>query len=215
MKEEIYTELSRVTHALSHPKRLELADLLSQKAFSVEELSHEISMTVASTSQHLQVLKNAKLVSTQRKGNFIFYRIADDSVAKLVLAVRELGFSRNAEINHIITDFRADRNILETITLDDLLARSGKEKFLLLDVRPESEYQAGHIEGAVSIPVSQLKKRIGELPKGKTIIAYCRGPLCVMSVEAVKILQAKKIPAVQMEDGYVEWKFKKDRWLKH
>ncbi|MBC6489765.1 ArsR/SmtB family transcription factor [Flavihumibacter stibioxidans] len=210
LKEEVYQELSRVTHALSHPKRLELVDLLSQKAFSVDELSHEINMTVASTSQHLQVLKAARLVTTQREGNFIFYRIADDSVARLVLAVRELGFSRNAEINRIITDFRADKNILETITLDDLLAKSKKEKILLLDVRPEDEYQAGHIEGAVSIPVSQLKKRIGELPKGKTIIAYCRGPLCVMSVEAVKILQAKKYPAVQLEDGYMEWKLKQE-----
>lgn len=210
LKEQVYEELSRVTHAISNPKRMELIDVLSQKNHTVEELSKEISMSIASTSQHLQVLKSAKLVETQRNGNFIIYSISDDSVLRLVSAVKELGFRKIAEIELLIKDFKNDKNILESITLDDLLARSKKEKILLIDVRPEDEYNSGHIKNALSIPLEQLKKRIGELPKGKTIVAYCRGPLCVMAADAVKYLQSKKFKAIRMEDGYVEWKLKQE-----
>lgn len=210
LKEQVYQELSRVTHAISNPKRMELIDVLSQKAYSVEELSKEISMTIASTSQHLQVLKSAKLVDTQRSGNFIIYRISDDSVLRLVSVVRELGFRKIAEIERLIKDFKSDKDILESLTIDDLLARSKKDKILLIDVRPTEEFEAGHIPDALSIPLDQLKKRMKDLPKGKTIIAYCRGPLCVMSADAVKILQSKKIKAIRMEDGYVEWKLKQE-----
>ena len=208
LKEKIYKELSRVTQAISNPKRMELLDLLSNKEWSVEELSRELSMSVANTSQHLQVLKSARLVKTRREGNFIFYAIADDRVLRLVAAVKALGFSQYAEIEKIINDYKDHKNILESLTLNDLIKRSRKEKIMLIDVRPEDEYLAGHIPDAVSIPLSQLKKRIRELPKGKTIVAYCRGPLCVMAVEAVKILHEKKINAVRMEDGFVEWKLK-------
>lgn len=208
IKEQVYQELSRVTHAISNPKRMELIDVLSQKGYSVEELSKEILMSIASTSQHLQVLKSAKLVETERQGNFIIYSITDDSVLKLVSVVKELGFRKIAEIERLITDFKADKNILESITLDDLLARSKKEKVMLIDVRPKDEYNAGHIPNAVSIPLEQLKKRLNELPKNQTIIAYCRGPLCVMAVDAIKLLNQKKFNAIRMEDGYVEWKLK-------
>jgi rhodanese-related sulfurtransferase/DNA-binding transcriptional ArsR family regulator len=206
IKEQVYKELSRVTHAISHPKRMELIDVLSQKSYSVEVLSKEISMTIASTSQHLQVLKSAKLVATERQGNFIIYSIPDDSVLQLVAVVRELGFRKIAEIERLIGDFKTDKNILESITLSDLMARSKKEKVLLLDVRPEEEYLSGHIPHAVSIPLSQLKQRLRELPLDQTIIAYCRGPLCVMAADAVNLLNQEKFNAIRMEDGYVEWK---------
>lgn len=208
IKEQVYQELSRVTHAISNPKRMELIDVLSQKDYSVEELSKEISMSVASTSQHLQVLKSVKLVNAQRQGNFIIYSITDDSVLRLVSAVKELGFRKIAELERLISDFKADKNILESITINDLLARSKKEKVILIDVRPEDEYKAGHIPNAVSIPLSQLKNRLNELPKNQTIIAYCRGPFCVMAVDAIKILNQKKFKAIRMEDGYVEWKLR-------
>lgn len=208
IKEQVYQELSRVTHAISNPKRMELIDILSQKSYSVEELSNEITMSMASTSQHLQVLKSAKLVDSYRQGNFIIYSITDDSVLKLVSVVKELGFRKIAEIERLIGDFKADKNILESITLDDLLARSKKEKIILIDVRPEDEYKAGHIPNAVSIPLTQLKRRLNELPKNRTIIAYCRGPLCVMSADAIKLLNQRKFTAIRMEDGYVEWKLK-------
>lgn len=206
IKEQVYRELSRVTHAISNPKRMEVIDVLSQKGYSVEELSKEIAMSIASTSKHLQVLKSVKLVEAQRHGNFIIYSISDDSVLRLVSAVKELGFRKIAEIERLIGDFKANKKILESITLNDLLARSKKEKLILIDVRPEDEYNAGHISNAVSIPISQLKKRLNELPKSKTIVAYCRGPLCVMAADAVKILNDKKFNAIRMEDGYVEWK---------
>ncbi|MDP1744668.1 MAG: metalloregulator ArsR/SmtB family transcription factor [Bacteroidota bacterium] len=207
-KEQVYQELSRVTHAISNPKRMELIDVLSQKEYSVEELSKEISMSIASTSQHLQVLKSAKLVEAKRNGNFIIYSVSDDSVLKLVSVVKELGFRKIAEIELLINDFKTDKDVLESLTIDDLLARSKKEKILLIDVRPLEEFEAGHIPNAVSIPLDQLKKRMKDLPKGKTIIAYCRGPLCVLAVDAVKLLNDKKFKALRMEDGYVEWKLK-------
>lgn len=215
LKEQVYQELSRVTHAISNPKRMELIDVLSQKDYSVEELSREISMSIASTSQHLQVLKLAKLVGTRRQGNFIIYGIVDDSVLKLISAVKELGFRKIAEIERLISDFKANRNNLESITLDDLLSRSQKEKIILIDVRPADEYKAGHIPNAVSIPLAQLKKRLNELPKNKTIVAYCRGPLCVMAIDAIKLLNQRKFNAFHMEDGYVEWKLKQQENNKH
>jgi rhodanese-related sulfurtransferase len=210
IKEQVYRELSRVTHAISNPKRMELIDALSQKGYSVEELSREISMSVASTSQHLQVLKSAKLVETNRQGNFIIYYITDDSVLRLVSIVKELGFRRIAEVEKLITDFKSGKNNLESITLDELLSRSKTEKILLIDVRPEDEYTTGHIPNALSIPLTQLKKRLNELPKTKTIVAYCRGPLCVMADDAIKILKVKKFKAVRLDDGYIEWKLAQD-----
>ena len=208
IKEQVYQELSRVTHAISNAKRMEVIDVLSQKGYSVEELSKEIAMSVASTSQHLQVLKSVKLVETQRQGNFIIYSITDDSVLRLISAVKELGSRKIAEIDRLISDFKSHKNILESITLADLQAKFKKEKILLIDVRPQEEYNAGHIANAISIPLEQLKKRLNKLPKNKTLVAYCRGPLCVMSADAVKILNQKKIKAIRMEDGYVEWKLK-------
>jgi rhodanese-related sulfurtransferase len=215
IKEQVYQELSRVTHAISNPKRMELIDVLSQKDYSVEELSKEIAMSIASTSQHLQVLKSAKLIDKQRQGNFIIYSITDDSVLRLVFAVKELGFRKIAEIERLIRDFKTDKNILESITLDDLLIRSKKEKIILIDVRPEEEYKAGHIPNALSIPLEQLQKRLNELPQNKTIVAYCRGPLCVMAADAIKLLNEKKYKAIRMEDGYVEWKLKRQEKSKN
>ena len=208
IKEQVYQELSRVTHAISNAKRMEVIDVLSQKGYSVEELSKEIAISVASTSQHLQVLKSVKLVETQRQGNFIIYSITDDSVLRLISAVKELGSRKIAEIDRLISDFKSHKNILESITLADLQAKFKKEKILLIDVRPQEEYNAGHIANAISIPLEQLKKRLNELPKNKTIVAYCRGPLCVMSADAVKLLNQKKFKAIRMEDGFVEWKLK-------
>jgi rhodanese-related sulfurtransferase/DNA-binding transcriptional ArsR family regulator len=213
IKDQFYRELSRVTHAISNPKRMELIDTLSQKSYSVEDLSKEIVMSVASTSQHLQVLKSAKLVETSRRGNYIIYSITDDSVLRLVSIVKELGFRKIAEIEKLITDFKTGKKNLECITLAGLVARSKNEKILLIDVRPEDEYKAGHIPHALSIPLAQLKKRLNELPKNKTIVAYCRGPLCVMADDAIKILKEKKFKAIRMEEGYVEWKLA--QFVKH
>lgn len=210
LKELVYKELSRVTHAISNPKRLELIDVLSQKPYSVEELSKEISMTISSTSQHLQVLKSAKLVQATRQGNFIIYSISDENILHLVLAIRELGFRKYAEIERLLNDFKVDRKILESITLEDFRVRSKKEDILLIDVRPEDEFLAGHIQGAISIPLNQLKNRMNNLPEDKTIVAYCRGPLCVMASEAVELLQKNNFDVLLMEEGYIDWKLSKE-----
>jgi rhodanese-related sulfurtransferase len=207
-KEQIYQELSRVTQAVSNPKRMEIIDMLSQREFSVEELSKEISMTIASTSQHLQVLKKAQIVDAKRNGNFIIYGISDDIVLRLVSIVKELGFKKLAEIEQIVSDYKSDKDNLESLTIDDLLGLLEKERVLLIDVRPTEEFEAGHIPNAVSIPLDLLKERINELPKDISIVAYCRGPLCVMASEAVKLLNEKKFKAMRLEDGYVEWKLK-------
>ncbi|HCS19847.1 MAG TPA: ArsR family transcriptional regulator [Bacteroidetes bacterium] len=208
LKDKVYGELSRITQAISNPKRMELLDLLSQKSWSVEELAREINMSVASTSQHLQVLKVARLVQARRQGNFIFYQVADDHVLRLVSAVKDLGFTRYAEIDRVLQDYNEESHSLESITLEELMKRSGKEKIMLIDVRPPDEYASGHIRNAISIPLPELKKRFKDLPKDKTIVAYCRGPLCVMAQEAVKFLNSKKFKAIRMEDGYVDWKLK-------
>ncbi len=206
IKKQYYQELSRVTHAISHSSRMELIDVLSQGSHSVEELSKEIGMSLASTSQHLQVLKSARLVDTTREGNYIIYRISEDSVISLVMAIKELGARRLAEIDRLVRDFKSDQHVLESITLEDLIARSKKEKMLLIDVRPQKEYLEGHIPNAVSVPLSDLNEKMKDLPRDKTIIAYCRGPLCVMASEAVKILKKNKFRAIGLEQGYVEWK---------
>lgn len=205
-KEQVYRELSRLTHALSSPKRIELIDVLSQRQHTVEELSKEISMSVASTSQHLQVLKAAKLVETRRSGNFIIYSVSDDQVFRLSSVIKELAFRKIAEIEKLVNDFKADRSVLESMTISELTSKSKKEDLVLIDVRPQSEYSAGHIPGAISIPFDEVADRENELPKDKTIVAYCRGPLCVWAADVVKYLNEKNYKAVRMEDGYVEWK---------
>lgn len=208
LKTKVYKELARVSHAVSNPKRLELLDVMAQRVWSVEELSREISMSIASASQHLQILKAARLVETERRGNFIMYRIADDGVLRLLSDVKDIAYRKNAQIERLINDYKKDKKILETLSLDELLQKNRKQKILLLDVRPDEEFDYGHIKGAVSIPLSELKKRMNELPKNKTIVAYCRGPLCVMAGDAVKILKQNKFKAIQLEEGYTEWKLK-------
>ncbi len=205
-KERIYQEFSRVALALAHPKRLELMDLLSQRAFGVEELSREIGMSIASTSQHLQVLKSARIVSTRRQGNFIYYSIADESILRLLAGVKEVAHRQFAEIDRILHDFKQEKELLDCLTLDAFLQKSRSEEVVLLDVRPADEFAAGHIPGAISMPVAELPSRLAELPRDSSIVAYCRGPLCVMAADAVKILRENAFQAQRMEEGVVEWK---------
>lgn len=203
-KEKMYAELSRVTGALSSPKRLEITDLLSQKAFSVEELSEEIGMSVAATSRHLQVLKEARLTETVRSGKFIYYRISDDVVWMLAAVLKNLGNARLAEYKALKE--KQERGDVKTVRLSQLMKKKTKKNRIMLDVRPEQEYAAGHIRGAISIPLSQLPARLKELPENREIVVYCRGPLCVMASEAVSLLQKKKFTALKLEEGYTDWK---------
>jgi rhodanese-related sulfurtransferase len=204
-KDQIYTELAKITKAMSNPHRLEIIDLLAQGEFSVEMIANSTNLSVANASQHLQVLKSSQLVDITRQGNFIYYRLANENVFKAWRALRELGIERITSIEKLIKDFRTERQSLESITIGQLLEKIKQQNVTVIDVRPAAEFDAGHIPNAVSIPIEQLNKRLKELPKRSEIIAYCRGPFCVYADEAVAILIENGYKAKRLEEGFPDW----------
>lgn len=207
-KDTVFSELARVSGALSNFRRLEIIDLLAQGEKTVEKIALDTGMSVANTSQHLQVLKNGSLVEIKRQGNHIFYRLSSDKVAEIWKLMRDFGMSRIAEIDRVVKDFREQKQILESVTIDGLLKKMDEGHIVLLDVRPEEEYLSGHIAQSISIPIEQLADRIGELSLDKTIIAYCRGPFCVFANEAVALLKQHNYNAIRLEEGFPDWKLK-------
>jgi DNA-binding transcriptional ArsR family regulator len=189
-KDAAYGELARIGKALSSPKRLELLDLLSQAERSVEALAKETSMSVANTSQHLQVQEGAPLVEARRKGRFVLYSLADALVCDFFRAYRVLGEDRLAEIEQIQRRFLAGQGELSPVDRETLLKRVQSPEVIVIDVRPAEEYQTGHIPGALGIPVKELSRRLAELPRNKDIIAYCRGPYCVLAVDQIALRPA-------------------------
>jgi rhodanese-related sulfurtransferase/DNA-binding transcriptional ArsR family regulator len=204
-KDEVYGHLARIGKATSSPKRLELLELLCQTPHTVEALAAETSMSVANTSQHLQVLRAAHLVSAEKQGLHVIYR-ADEDVARFFHALRALAHSRFAEVQQVTRQFLDERGALEPVDSRELLRRVRGGEVTVIDVRPEEEYRAGHIPGALSFPVAALKKRLTELPKEREIVAYCRGPYCVMAIEAVALLRKRGFRAHRMEQGVIEWR---------
>ncbi len=204
-KDKVYGELSQITKALANPHRLEIIELLAQNEFSVEQIAIQTNLSIANTSQHLQVLKNAQLVDINRQGNFIHYRLANTNVFKTWKALRELGIERIASIEKIVKEFRQSKFKLESLTIDELLKKLESEKITILDVRPEAEFKKGHIENAISIPIDELKSRLKELPRKNQIIAYCRGPFCVYADEAVTLLNKAGYKATRLEEGFPDW----------
>jgi len=205
-KDAIYEQLARIGKASSAPKRLELLDLLCQGPRTVEALAKESALSVANASQHLQVLRAARLVEPEKKGLYVEYRLADDQVGRFLLALRGLAQARLTEIESVQRAFLAKRESLEPVQADELLRRVRAAEVTLIDVRPASEYRAGHIPGALSVPLAELKARLKELPRGREIVAYCRGPYCVMALEAAEILRKKGFRAERMEQGVVDWR---------
>ncbi len=205
-KTELFEEFARIGKALSSGRRLELIELLAQGERVVEELAVEAGMSVANTSRHLQVLRGAHLVAVSRHGTYARYRLSDDHVLRLWLSLREVGEMRLAEIERVVEGFFKNRKDMEATTCEDLLKHLKAGSVVVLDVRPEQEYSAGHIRGARSIPVNELEARLKEIPKKKTIVAYCRGPYCVLADEAVTILRAKGFNALRFEGGFPDWK---------
>jgi rhodanese-related sulfurtransferase len=205
-KDAIYEQLARVGKAVSAPKRLELLDLLGQGPRTVEALAEQAAISVANTSQHLQVLRAARLVDAEKKGLYVEYRLADDQVCDFFIALRGLAEARLAEVDQVTHAYFAARGAMEAVEGDELLRRVRKGEVTVLDVRPPEEYRAGHIPGAISVPITELKARLAELPKNREIVAYCRGPYCVMAVEAVELLRKKGFDAHRMEQGVVEWR---------
>jgi rhodanese-related sulfurtransferase len=207
-KNELYDQFARLAKAMANGRRLELIDLLSQGPRTVEALAHETDQSVANTSQHLQVLRQARLVETSRRGNHIHYRLADDHVLLLWTELRRAGEARLAEVGSVVRTFMGDRSGLQPVSPEDLKERLERREVILLDVRPALEYHAAHIAGARSIPIGELHSRLRELPKSRRIVAYCRGPYCVFADEAVLRLRAQGYKAFPLDGGVIEWKLR-------
>ena len=205
-KDSIYEQFARLGKAISAPKRLELLDLLCQGPRTVEALAEQAGISVANASQHLQVLRAARLVETEKKGLYVEYRVADDEVCTFFFALRGLAESRLAEVEQVAREYFEERGAMEAVESEELLRRVRSGEVTVLDVRPPEEYRAGHIPGALSIPVGELKARLEELPKDREVVAYCRGPYCVMAVEAVELLRKKGWKAHRLEQGVVDWR---------
>lgn len=205
-KDQVYEQFARIGKALSSGRRLEILELLAQAERTVEDLAAETAMSVANCSQHLQVLRAARLVEVRREGLFAKYRLADDGILRLWVVLREIGEARLAEISRVVDTFLTDRKTMQAISTGELRSRLKDGDVVLLDVRPTQEFEAGHIAGARSIPVAELDRRLKELPKKREIVAYCRGPYCVYADEAVDLLRARGYNAVRFHDGYPDWK---------
>lgn len=204
-KNKVYQQLANIVKAMSNPHRLEILELLAQGQFSVAEIAEETEITGANASQHLQVLKQAQLVSTQREGNHVYYRLAGESVFKAWKALRDLGIERVAEVERIIRQFRESRKSLETLSSTELAEKMQQEDVTIIDVRPKQEFDEGHIAGALNIPIDQLSGKLEDLPEDQEIVAYCRGPFCVFADDAVELLREKGFNAKRLDEGFPEW----------
>jgi rhodanese-related sulfurtransferase len=207
-KAGVYGGIAQMTKALSNSHRLEVLDLLAQGEKTVEAIAEEINASVANASQHLQVLKQARLVSTRKQGHFVFYSLANPSVFQAWQALRALSIRQLPDVERVVQDFRTERNTLEEISIEELVGRLKADEVLLLDVRPAEEYQAGHIPKAVSIPPGNWEERLKGLPQDKDVVAYCRGPFCVFADEAVSYLKSRGYRATRLEEGFPDWKLR-------
>ena len=204
-KERVFAQFARVGRALASERRLELLDLLAQGPRHVEALATETDMSVANASQHLQVLRNARLVDSVRDGTKVLYRLADRGVLHLLLALRSVGESRLAEVGQIRREFAVEGADGTAVSRDELERLAHRGEVFLIDVRPAMEYEQGHLQGAVSLPVEELPRRLDELPRDRRILAYCRGAYCLFADEAVVLLRRQGFDAVRLEGGWPEW----------
>jgi rhodanese-related sulfurtransferase len=204
-KAALYDALAESAKALANGRRAELVDVLAQGERSVEELAEEIDQTVANTSQHLQRLLRSGLVESRREGTRIYYSLSSPVVGDLWRTMRRAAQEHVSGLERLAADYLGDRSKLRTMTRDDLRGRLRDGDVVVLDVRPEAEYAAGHILGSLSIPVSDLESRLAEIPDGTDVVAYCRGPFCVYADDAVRLLSRNGRSAVRLEDGFPEW----------
>ena len=205
-KDPLYAQFARIGHAVASPRRIELLDLLSQGSKTVEVLAEQASMPIKNTSAHLRVLRQALLVETRRVGTHVFYRLADDSVFGFLRSLQTLAHARLAEVEKVASLYLTQRDQLEPISLRELRALMQSGGVTVIDVRPRAEYEAAHIPGALSIPAAELERRLDEIPKPEKVVAYCRGPYCVYSVEAVEVLRKHGIDARRVHEGLPDWK---------
>jgi rhodanese-related sulfurtransferase len=202
----IYEQFARVTKALASPRRLELLDLLGQGPRTVEALAREAGLSIANASQHLKILRAARLADADKLGQFVTYRQASPEVADLTRAVRRIAELRLAEVEQVRRDYLEARDLMEPVAREQLIRRIRQGAVTLIDVRPAEEYRAGHIAGARSVPLAALGRTLKTLPRTREIVAYCRGPYCVLAVQAVELLRSHGRRAVRLEDGVAEWR---------
>lgn len=205
-KDSLFEQFARVGKALSSGHRLELLELLAQGERSVEELADLGGLSLANASQHLQILRSARLVARRKDGLYARYRLKNDSALRLWLALREFGEAEISDVQHLVRNYLRERESLEAITAEQLQSRLDQGNVVVVDVRPAEEYRHGHIRGALSIPVEDLEQRLKQLSKRKMIVAYCRGPYCVFADEAVRVLRERGYRAQRLEQGFPEWK---------
>jgi rhodanese-related sulfurtransferase len=206
VKDSLYGHFARIGSALANPKRLEIIELLSQAERSVEDIAAAAALTLGNASAHLKVLYGARLVDRRREGQRIFYRLASPGVFRLLRGLEQLGEEQLAEVERLVRQFYQDPGELEPVTAGELLRRLREDDVFLLDVRPPAEYQAGHLPGALNLPPDELAQRLGELPRDKEIVAYCRGRYCLFSTEAVALLRRHGFRARRMAGGLPDWR---------
>jgi rhodanese-related sulfurtransferase/DNA-binding transcriptional ArsR family regulator len=205
-KDRLYGQLARLGKALSNPHRLEILELLAQGERTVESLAAEMGLSMANTSQHLQALRQAALVDNRKEGLFVSYRLADPEVFELSKVMRSVAERRLVEFERLVHQHFSGRRDVEAVPMAELLQRARSREVVILDTRPASEYAAGHIAGAISVPIDSLQRRLKELARGKDYVAYCRGPYCVYADRAVEILRANGRRARRLVDGFPEWR---------
>jgi rhodanese-related sulfurtransferase/predicted transcriptional regulator len=204
-KSALYDAFASVAAALGSGRRAEIVDVLAQGERSVEEIASAVGQSVATTSHHLRLLARSGLARSRREGNRVIYRLASDRVAQLWAAVRDVAARHVAEVNVLADEYLGDRDEVELLTARELAERLEEGKVVVLDVRPEAEYRAGHIATAISAPLDELDSVAPELPKRREVVAYCRGPYCVYADEAVRLLQARGLRARRLDVGFPEW----------
>lgn len=202
----LHEQFARIGKAVASPRRIELLELLCQGERSVDALAQATSMGITNVSQHLQALRAARLVEARREGTRIYYRAADEQVCRFASELAAVARARLVEVEQIAREHLEGRDALEPVTRHELLARLARRDVVVIDVRPAEEYRSGHIPGALSVPLDELARRLRSLPKTKLIVAYCRGPYCVLAPQAVALLHARRFRARRLEDGLPEWR---------
>src|SRR5712691_8094291 len=205
-KDRLYGQFARIGMALSSPHRLEILELLAQRDRTVDSLATEVGLSLANTSQHLQALRQAALVESRKEGLFVSYRLSDPTVFDLCTAIRTVAERQLGDLERLVREHFGGRSDGEAVEMNELLKRARSKSVVVLDTRPPNEYAAGHIAGALSVPVDDLQRRLRQLPKGKEYVAYCRGPYCVYADQAVDLLRAKGRHARRLREGFPEWR---------
>lgn len=205
VKDALYQQVARIGKAVSSPQRLELVQLLGHGEKSVEELARQAQLTIKNASAHLRVLREARLVESRKEGQHVYYRLAEEAVAAFFVTLRDLAERRLAEVREVSRQYFGGRRQMTPVDRRQLLARIRAGEVTVLDLRNETEYAAGHIPGARSVPLGELKSTLRSLPRDQEVVAYCHGPYCVLSLEAVQLLGDKGFRATRLDDGYVEW----------